>query len=65
MYDVGNFVEMKMPHACTIKSTGKKANRWEIIRVGADIKIRCTNCQHLVMLSRYEFERRLKKVLGH
>ena len=65
MYDVGNFVEMKKPHACTITSTGKKANRWEIIRVGADIKIRCTNCQHLVMLSRYEFERRLKKVLGH
>ena len=65
MYDVGNFVEMKKPHACTIKSTGKKANCWEIIRVGADIKSRCTNCQHLVMLSRYEFERRLKKVLGH
>ena len=65
MYDVGNFVEMKKPHACTIKSTGKKANRWEIIRVGADIKIRCTNCQHLVLLSRYEFEQRLKKVLGH
>ena len=33
MYDVGNFVEMKKTHACTIKSTGKKANRWEIIRV--------------------------------
>ena len=65
MYDVGNFVEMKKPHACTIKSTGKKANRWEIIRVGADINIRCTNCQNLVMWSRYEFERRLKKVLGH
>ena len=30
MYQVGNFVEMKKPHACTIKSTGKKANRWEI-----------------------------------
>ena len=64
MYDVGNFVEMKKPHACTIKSTGKKANRWEIIRVGADIKIRCTNCQHIVM-SRYDFGRKLKKVLGN
>ena len=63
MYDVGNFVEMKKPHAC--KSTGKKANRWEIIRVGADIKIRCTNCQHIVMMSRYNFERKLKKVLGN
>ena len=44
MYQVGDFVEMKKPHACTIKATGKKANRWEIRRVGADIKIRCSNC---------------------
>ncbi|OFP94336.1 hypothetical protein HMPREF2963_04185 [Streptococcus sp. HMSC067A03] len=65
MYNVGNFVEMKKPHACIIKSTGKKANRWEIIRVGADIKIRCTNCQHIVMMSRYDFRRKLKKVLGN
>lgn len=49
MYQVGNFVEMKKPHACTIKSTGKKANRWEITRVGADIKIKCSNCEHVVM----------------
>ena len=65
MYNVGNFVEMKKPHACIIKSTGKKANRWESIRVGADIKIRCTNCQHIVMMSRYDFGRKLKKVLGN
>lgn len=65
MYNVGKFVEMKKPHACIIKSTGKKANRWEIIRVGADIKIRCTNCQHIVMMSRYDFGRKLKKVLGN
>lgn len=31
MYDLGDIVEMKKPHAC-------KANRWEIIRMGADIK---------------------------
>ena len=36
MYDLGDIVEMKKPHAC-------KANRWEIIRMGADIKIKCTN----------------------
>ena len=40
MYDLGSFVEMKKPHACTIKATGKKANCWEVIRLGADIKIR-------------------------
>ena len=57
MYELGTFVEMKKPHACTIKSTGKKANRWEVVRMGADIKIRCSNCEH-----RYDFERKMKKV---
>ena len=26
MYTLGDFVEMKKPHACVIKETGKKAN---------------------------------------
>lgn len=43
MYELGSHVEMKKPHACTIKATGKKkANDWEITRLGADIKIRCS-----------------------
>jgi len=64
MYQVGNFVEMKKPHACTIKSTGKKANRWEITRVGADIKIKCSNCDHVVMMGRYDFDRKINKIIG-
>jgi len=63
MYQVGNFVEMKKPHACIIKSTGKKANRWEITRIGADIKIKCSNCDHLVMMSRYDFERKMNRII--
>lgn len=64
MYQVGNFVEMKKPHACTIKSTGKKANRWEITRVGADIKIKCSNCDHVVMMGRYDFDRKMNKIVN-
>lgn len=63
MYQVGNFVEMKKPHACTIKSTGKKANSWEITRVGADIKIKCSNCDHVVMMGRYDFDRKMNKII--
>lgn len=63
MYQVGNFVEMKKPHACTIKSTGKKANRWEITRVGADIKIKCSNCDHVIMMGRYDFDRKMNKII--
>ncbi|MFC6260585.1 DUF951 domain-containing protein [Levilactobacillus fujinensis] len=58
MYDLGDLVEMKKPHPCG-------TNRWEITRMGADIKIKCTNCGHVVMLSRREFEKKLKKVLVH
>ena len=64
MYNLGTHVEMKKPHACRIKATGKKANEWEIIRVGADIKIRCTNCDHIVMMSRNDFERKMCRVLS-
>ena len=63
MYDLGSFVEMKKPHACTIKATGKKANRWEVIRLVADIYFRCSNCEHVGVVGRYDFERKMKKVL--
>lgn len=46
-----------------LKQLAKKTNEWEVIRIGADIKIRCTNCDHIVMMSRHDFERKLKKVL--
>lgn len=56
MFDLNDIVEMKKPHACG-------ANRWQIIRVGADIKIQCTQCQHIVMMSRRDFTGKMKKVL--
>ncbi|MDQ2153022.1 DUF951 domain-containing protein [Limosilactobacillus fermentum] len=55
-YALNDIVEMKKPHPCGV-------NRWQIIRVGADIKIECTSCSHIVMMSRYDFNKRLKKVL--
>ncbi|MFO8069209.1 MAG: DUF951 domain-containing protein [Alkalibacterium sp.] len=55
-YDLHDVVEMKKPHPCG-------TNRWEIIRMGADIRIKCTGCDHLVMMPRREFDRKLKKVL--
>lgn len=56
MYDLHDIVEMKKPHPCG-------ANRWEIVRMGADIKIKCTNCQRLLMMTRRDFEKRMKKIL--
>ena len=36
---------------------------WEIIRVGADLKIKCTGCGRIVMMDRSVFDKRLRKVL--
>lgn len=55
-YDLNDIVEMKKQHPCG-------ENRWEIIRMGADIRIKCLGCGQLVMMSRREFNRKIKKVL--
>lgn len=51
---LGDIVKMRKPHPCG-------SDVWTVIRVGADIKIRCTGCQRIVMLDRAEFEKRVKK----
>lgn len=53
---VGTVVEMRKPHPCG-------ANRWEVIRYGADVKLKCLGCGHVVMLERPKFQKRLKKVI--
>ena len=35
---------------------------WKVVRVGADIGMRCAGCDHKVLLPRSEFERRVKKL---
>ncbi len=56
LYDLHDRVEMKKPHAC-------QENNWEIIRMGADIRIKCLGCGQLVLMPRREFNRKMKKVL--
>ena len=56
-YSIGTIVEMKKGHPCG-------ANNWEIVRLGADIKIKCTNCGRVVMIPRIEFNRKMKKIVN-
>lgn len=55
-YKLDSIVIMKKPHACG-------NNEWQVIRLGADIKIKCTKCKHVVMLSRIDFNKKIKKVV--
>lgn len=54
--NVGDLVQMKKTHPCG-------SDRWEVIRVGADFKIKCKGCNRIIMLSRTEFEKKVKKIL--
>jgi hypothetical protein len=55
-FGLGDVVQMKKAHPCG-------TNAWKVIRMGMDIRIKCTGCEHSVMIPRLEFERKLKKIL--
>ena len=44
-YQIGDIVKLKKPHPCG-------SQEWEILRVGADFRLKCEGCGHQVMISR-------------
>ena len=55
-YELNDKVIMKKGHPCG-------ENLWEIVRLGVDIKIKCTKCGRTVMIPRIEFNKKLKKIV--
>jgi len=56
IFGLNDVVQMKKPHPCG-------TNAWKIIRMGADIRIKCTGCEHSVLIPRQKFEKSLKKII--
>lgn len=54
---IGDIVELKKQHPC-----GNK--KFEILRTGADFRIKCLGCEKQLWLSRRDLEKRIKKVLS-
>lgn len=50
---IGDVVRLRKPHPCG-------AYVWTVVRLGADIGLRCQGCNRKVLLSRRELEKRLK-----
>lgn len=44
-YEVGDIVRLKKPHPCG-------SSEWEILRVGADFRLKCAGCGHQIMIPR-------------
>ena len=57
-YALGDIIEMKKEHPC------HKSKQWKIIRMGADIRVKCLGCGASVLMPRSKFEKRLKRVVS-
>ena len=55
-YELNTKITTKKPHPCG-------GNLWTIVRVGADIKIKCETCGRIVMLSPFDLQKRIKTIV--
>ena len=53
MYGLGDKLTMKKPHACG-------GNAWQIVRLGADVKLQCETCKKFVNVMRDDLKKRIK-----
>jgi hypothetical protein len=54
---LGDVVRLKKKHPCG-------SYEWQVVRVGADIGIKCRRCSRRILLERRDFERRLKEFIS-
>lgn len=55
-FGLNDVVEMKKQHPCG-------TNKWQIIRMGMDVRIKCLGCERSVLIPRREFTKKLKRIL--
>ena len=53
--NLGDVIEMRKPHACG-------ANRWTVIRTGADIRVQCTHCRRALLMPRPQLVRAIRTI---
>ena len=50
----GQILTLKKKHPCG-------SSEWELIRLGADCRLKCCGCEHQIMLPRRSLEKSIKK----
>lgn len=54
-YEIGDIVKLKKQHPCG-------SSEWEILRVGADFRLKCTGCGHQIMIARKLVEKNTRNL---
>lgn len=52
---VGDIVKLKKQHPCG-------SHEWEVLRIGADFRIKCLGCEHQIMIPRRTLEKSVKEI---
>ncbi len=53
--DVGAILRLKKQHPCG-------SSEWEVLRVGADFRLKCLGCGHQIMIARKLLEKNIKEI---
>ena len=56
-FRIGDMVQMKKKHPCG-------SDIWEVLQLGADMRVKCCGCSHIVLIPRPKFLKGVKKVLN-
>ncbi len=54
-YHINDIIKLKKKHPCG-------SFTWEILRVGADFRLKCCGCEHQIMLPRSQVEKNIRSV---
>ena len=52
---VGDIVKLKKQHQCG-------SQEWEVLRIGADFRLKCEGCGHQIMIARKLVEKNLREI---
>ena len=53
---VGDVLRLKKKHPCG-------SFEWEVLRIGADFRLKCCGCSHQIMSTRKQIEKNIKEII--
>ncbi len=52
---IGDILKMKKQHPCG-------SSEWEVLRIGADFRLKCAGCGHQIMIPRVKAEKNVRGI---
>jgi hypothetical protein len=53
---IGDVLKLKKQHPCG-------SNKWEVLRIGMDFRLKCEGCGHQIMIPRKQVEKNVRQLI--